>query len=117
MRFSVLATNTAEPCLDELEVFAADEMSERNLALASAGAKPAASSVYSNGTSDLHKLEHVNDGRYGNARSWISAEAGAGWVQIELAEAGHDRARRVGPRPRRQIPRPAGDALQDRGQP
>ncbi len=59
---------------------------ERNLALASAGAKPAASSVYSNGTSDLHKLEHVNDGRYGNARSWISAEAGAGWVQIELAK-------------------------------
>ena len=45
-----------------------------------------ASSVYSDGSSELHKLEHVNDGRYGNARSWISAEPGGGWVQVELAE-------------------------------
>ncbi len=86
MRFSVLATNEGEPCLDELEVFASDEGSPRNLALATAGAKPTASSVFSDGTSELHKLAHINDGRYGNARSWISAEPGSGWVQLELAE-------------------------------
>jgi hypothetical protein len=31
-------------------------------------------------------LEHLNDGRYGNSRSWISNEVGKGWVQIELKE-------------------------------
>src|SRR5262249_14854008 len=35
----------------------------------------------------LHKLEHVNDGRHGNARSWISAERGKGWVMLELPRA------------------------------
>jgi hypothetical protein len=29
-------------------------------------------------------LEHINDGRYGNSRSWISNQQGKGWVQIEL---------------------------------
>ena len=28
----------------------------------------------------LHKLEHLNDGRFGNGRSWISGEPGKGWV-------------------------------------
>src|SRR6185436_20533406 len=36
--------------------------------------------------SERHKLEHINDGKYGNERSWISNEQGKGWVQIELAE-------------------------------
>ncbi len=85
VRFTVLATNNFEPCLDELEIYTA-EASPRNVALASAGAKATASGVYSNGTSPLHKLEHVNDGEYGNGRSWISSENGAGWVTIELAE-------------------------------
>jgi hypothetical protein len=85
VRFTVLATNMSEPCLDELEVFTSDEPA-RNVALASLGAKAIASSVFSNGSSSLHQLSHVNDGRYGNSRSWISAEAGAGWVQIELVE-------------------------------
>jgi hypothetical protein len=85
VRFTARATNQYEPCVDELEVFSADEPA-RNLALASAGAKATASSVYAKGTTNLHKLEHVNDGRYGNGRSWISAEQGGGWVQIELPQ-------------------------------
>ena len=32
----------------------------------------------------IHKLEHLNDGQYGNSHSWISNQAGRGWVQIEL---------------------------------
>src|SRR5262249_22101715 len=85
VRFTARATNQYEPCIDELEIFSADQPA-RNLALASAGAKTSASSVYANGATSLHKLEHVNDGRYGNGRSWISAEPGAGWVQIELPQ-------------------------------
>ncbi len=85
VRFSVQATNSSEPCIDELEVFTADD-SPRNVALASAGAKVTASGVYANGASPLHKLEHVNDGQYGNARSWISSENGAGWVTVEFSE-------------------------------
>jgi hypothetical protein len=82
VRFSIAATNDGiEPCIDELEILSA-EAKPRNLALASAGARATASSVYPN--SDIHRLEHLNDGRYGNSRSWISNEPGKGWVQIEL---------------------------------
>ena len=31
-----------------------------------------------------HQLKFVNDGKYGNPRSWISSEVGGGWVQIEF---------------------------------
>jgi mono/diheme cytochrome c family protein len=85
VRFTVLATSQLEPCLDELEVFAAGE-EFTNLAAATTGAKATASSVFAGGTSNLHQLSHINDGRYGNSRSWISAETGGGWVQIELGE-------------------------------
>lgn len=86
IRFTVLATSQSEPCLDELEVFATDGAAG-NLAAAVRGAKATASSVYAGGESALHRLPHVNDGRYGNSRSWISAEPGGGWVQIELPES------------------------------
>lgn len=79
IRFTIEATNNGiEPCIDELEIFA-DGM---NVGLATAGAKATSSSNFP-GT-DIHKLEHVNDGRYGNSRSWISNEPAKGWVQIEL---------------------------------
>ena len=83
VRFTILATSGAEPCIDELEIFSAGENS-RNVALASGGAKATASGTYAG--SDFHKLEHINDGNYGNSRSWISSEAGKGWVQIELPQ-------------------------------
>ena len=81
VRFTALATNQYEPCVDELEVYAAGEP-VRNVALASAGAKATSSGDYPG--NPIHKLEHVNDGRYGNGRSWISNEQGKGWVQVEL---------------------------------
>lgn len=88
VRFTIHAANRhpslgiIEPCLDEFEVFAADEPT-RNVALASAGAKVTATGSR---TSAAHRLEHVNDGRYGNARSWMSNEAGRGGILLELPE-------------------------------
>jgi hypothetical protein len=76
MRFTVLATNLYEPCLDEVEVYAAGKNVAR-------GATPTASSDHLN---DFHQLRYVNDGRYGNGRSWIAKEAVGGWVQLELPE-------------------------------
>jgi hypothetical protein len=83
IRFTILATNNLEPCIDELEVFTAGPDS-RNVALASLGTKATASGTFEG--SDRHRLEHINDGRFGNNRSWISNESGRGWVQLELAE-------------------------------
>ena len=83
VRFTISATSTVEPCIDELEIFSAGEK-PRNVALAHDGAKASASGTFPN--AEIHKLEHINDGRYGNSRSWISSEPGRGWVQIELPE-------------------------------
>jgi len=84
LRFSITATTQLEPCIDELEAFTAGAGS-RNVALASAGATATASSTLPGNA--IHKLAHVNDGQYGNDRSWISNERGKGWVQIEFAKA------------------------------
>lgn len=83
LRFTVLKTTDAEPCIDELEVYTSGADST-NIALASAGTKATASSVYPN--SDIHRLEHINDGRTGNSRSWISNERGKGWVELEFPQ-------------------------------
>lgn len=83
LRFTVSETTQLEPCLDELEAFTA-EATPRNVASTSAGAKATASGTYPN--NPFHKLEHINDGLYGNERSWISNERGRGWVQIEFAK-------------------------------
>ena len=83
LRFTVTRTTDAEPCIDELEVYTAG-VTPRNIALATNSTKASASSVYPN--SDIHRLEHINDGRHGNSRSWISNERGEGWVELEFAE-------------------------------
>ena len=85
VRFTTLATienNRHQPCIDELEIFAAD--STRNLALTANGAKSTSSGDYPDIA--VHQLAHINDGLYGNDHSWISNLAGGGWVQIELPE-------------------------------
>jgi len=79
VRFIILATSGGEPCLDELEIY---DLSGRNVALADTGAKVEASGTLQGYA--IHKLEHLNDGRPGNERSWISDTAGTGWVQINL---------------------------------
>ncbi|MEC9091741.1 MAG: DUF1553 domain-containing protein, partial [Planctomycetota bacterium] len=76
VRFTILASNNSQPCIDELEVFS----SGRNVALASTGARASSSGDFKH---PLHKLPHVNDGEYGNPKSWI-AEKNQGWVQIEF---------------------------------
>lgn len=77
-RFTIEESSGGEPCLDEFEVWSGD----RNVALAAAGTKARASGTLPG--YEIHKLEHVNDGRVGNARSWISNEAGKGWVELEF---------------------------------
>ena len=81
VRFTILATTGAEPCIDELEVWAG----ERNVALATNGTKATASGTLAG--FDIHKLDHLNDGRTGNSHSWISSEAGRGWVQLQFAKS------------------------------
>jgi len=80
VRFTILATSGGEPCIDELEVWSGD----RNVALASAGTQPTASGTLPG--YEIHKLEHLNDGRPGNNRSWIASETGRSWVQLEFAK-------------------------------
>ena len=83
VRFVITATSDgSEPCIDELELYGPGKPD--NLAR-TAGVRSSASSVFPN--SPLHRLEHVNDGRVGNSRSWISAERGKGWVRLDLPAA------------------------------
>jgi mono/diheme cytochrome c family protein len=83
VRFVVFEANQFEPCIDELEVFTAGA-NPLNVALASAGAKARSAGDYP--PSEIHRLEHVNDGKYGNGRSWISNTVGRGRVEIEFKE-------------------------------
>jgi hypothetical protein len=88
VRFTIHGTNSeTEPCLDELEVYsaAAEGRRSQNIALANNGTQTTASGTLAG--FKIHKLEHINDGRYGNKKSWISDQANGGWVCLELAEA------------------------------
>ena len=80
VRFTIKTTNNLEPCMDELEVF---NTAGSNVALASVGAKPTASGSIV--VANRHELEHINDGRYGNSRSWMSSEKGKGWLMLEFS--------------------------------
>ena len=81
VRFTVLETNSLEPCIDELEVW---DLESRNVALASAGTQ-----VRSSGDTTVenrHELRFIHDGQYGNSHSWMSHEKGRGWVVLEFPE-------------------------------
>ncbi len=84
IRFTVRATNRGEPCLDELEIYPPND-EVHNLALAVTGARATASGSLRGYA--IHNLEGVNDGRYGNGRSWIAERVDGAWVQIELPQA------------------------------
>jgi mono/diheme cytochrome c family protein len=88
VRLTILATGDGtEPCIDEIEVYtAAGESgpSPRNVARDAAGGTAAASSEYPG--NPIHKVVHLNDGRHGNGRSWISQSAGRGVVTITWPE-------------------------------
>ena len=79
LRFTVLATNGLEPCIDELEVFNGQG---QNVALSSFGTQ-----VKTSGNThvpDRHESRFVNNGVYGNSQSWLSNEPGKGWVELEF---------------------------------
>jgi hypothetical protein len=78
VRFTITKSSGSQPCIDELEIFSGTE----NLALASKGAKASSGGDFKH---PLHKLAHINDGQYGNPKSWIAAQ-NTGWVQIELPQ-------------------------------
>ncbi|MCY2955348.1 MAG: hypothetical protein NTU53_25760 [Planctomycetota bacterium] len=80
IRLVIYASNANQPCIDELEVYAAD--GNANLALASSGARAAASSCLPGYA--IHQISHLNDGLYGNSHSWIAGGAAEEWAQIEL---------------------------------
>ncbi len=83
LRFVIERTvNSAQPCLDELEVYGPDDP-ERNLALATEGTRARASGTLPGYR--IHAIPHVNDGIYGNGHSWISDTMGTGWVELEFS--------------------------------
>ena len=89
VRLNIARANQSEPCIDELEIFAVLENENdtpQNVALAAKGAKATASGVYLDGSNPIHQLEFVNDGVYGNSRSWIAKNNTDAWLQIELAK-------------------------------
>ncbi|HCN29928.1 MAG TPA: hypothetical protein DIT64_14535 [Verrucomicrobiales bacterium] len=78
VRFTIRDTNKLEPCIDELEVFTtAGENIALNAPITVSGEKVSA---------DRHEQRFVNDGNYGNSRSWMSNEVGKGWVMVEFAQ-------------------------------
>jgi mono/diheme cytochrome c family protein len=85
IRFNITATfDNNEAGFDELEVWtegAGD--ASTNAAASTTGARASASSQYPD--SSLYKVAHLNDGRYGDEWSWVAAERGPCWVEIELA--------------------------------
>ncbi len=81
LRFTVLATNSLEPCIDELEVF---DTAGNNIALSTVGTTFKTSG--DNITPDRHEPRFIHDGEYGNSRSWMSNQLGEGWVELTFAE-------------------------------
>lgn len=71
-----------EPCIDEFEIWT-DEPEPKNIALQSEGARVTASGSRE---SAIHQLKHIHDGMYGNSHSWMSDQAGKGWVLFELPQ-------------------------------
>lgn len=81
LRFTILATNSLEPCLDELEVY---DARGQNIALASSGTKLSMSGSIL--VPDRHDPAYLHDGRYGNESSWLGNETGKGWVELEFQQ-------------------------------
>ncbi|MHB8970813.1 MAG: HzsA-related protein [Pirellulaceae bacterium] len=83
VRVLIHISSASQPCIDELEIYGPD--SEKNLALAEQGGRPSASSCLAGYVQ--HAVDHLNDGEYGNANSWIAAGETDQWAQIELRAA------------------------------
>ena len=103
------ATNSAEPCIDELEVLSVDG---RNVARRRDARPRRATTTTARSTSSRTSTTAM----YGNKQSWISNQIGGGWVQLELPEVEEIEPRRLEPRPQPQarVHRSAGDAVRNR---
>ena len=78
VRILISATGSgSQPCIDELEVYG--PQGKTNLAR-SEGTRPIASSCLEG--YPQHAIAHVNDGEYGNARSWIAAGVQGEWCGV-----------------------------------
>ena len=83
VRLLIGAMSGSQACIDELEIYGPE--CGDNLALAARGAKATASSCLEGHA--IHRIEHLNDGKYGNRQSWIAATSGEEWAQIDLPQA------------------------------
>ncbi|MEC9131221.1 MAG: PSD1 and planctomycete cytochrome C domain-containing protein [Verrucomicrobiota bacterium] len=81
LRFTILSSSSAEPCIDEWEVF---NVEGTNVALKEHGTTVEASGTLKGYA--IHQLDHIHDGHYGNQRSWISSTAGSGWILYHFQE-------------------------------
>ena len=78
LRFTIRETNRLEPCIDEIEAFGADGENFARAATVTVSGERV--------TADTHEQRFVNDGNYGNARSWMSDETGKGWVILDFRQ-------------------------------
>ena len=80
LRFSISRSSGGAPCLDELEALTPQG---RNVALISEGGKASASGTIAGYA--IHRIEHLNDGKYGNSQSWI-CDGPTGWVRVDFSK-------------------------------
>jgi len=83
VRITIDATNGSEPCLDEVEAFGPNEP-DVNLFHKNRGVKVTASGSFP--PHPFHKLEQINDGNYGNEKSWIGNQVNGVWVEFQLSK-------------------------------
>lgn len=81
LRFNITESILGPAGIDELEVF---DVSGTNVALSSNGSRATASSVIPG--YEIHRIEHLNDGKFGNPHSWI-ANAPQSWVRVDFPDA------------------------------
>jgi hypothetical protein len=80
LRFTITASSGSQPCIDELEVY------NKGGANVARQARVKVSGTFEDGRHSKHRMEFINDGRYGNDRSWISKEPGRGWIEMEFTQ-------------------------------
>jgi hypothetical protein len=76
VRMTITRSSGAEPCIDEFEVF---DVNGKNIAHGSAVTVSGTLAGFA-----IHQAKHLVDGVYGNDHSWISNQANAGSLMIDL---------------------------------
>jgi hypothetical protein len=76
VRMTITRSSGAEPCIDEFEVF---DVNDKNIAHGSAVTVSGTLAGFA-----IHQAKHLVDGVYGNDHSWISNQANAGSLMIDL---------------------------------